>query len=96
MSFSLDIIDDSIPEQNETFILTFGLQQKYFPVYINSDRSYTITIIDDDITIIDDDEGSGKPVSCSHFHAYYTRVNCSVQSSCILWNRTVSFHNVDY
>ena len=44
----MNIIDDSVQEQNETFILSIDPQHSYFPVTINGDYSFTITIIDDE------------------------------------------------
>ena len=48
VSFSVNIIDDSVQEENETFSLTVDLQSSCLPVTINGDHSYTITIIDDE------------------------------------------------
>jgi len=48
VSFSVDIMDDKISEQNETFIVTIDLQPSYIPVLFSSNQSFTITIIDDE------------------------------------------------
>ena len=49
-SFSVNIIDDIIPEQNETFFITINVdpQHRHIPILINGDHSFTITIIDDE------------------------------------------------
>ena len=52
----MNIIDDTVQEENETFSLTVDLQSSCLPVTINGDHSYTITIIDD--------EGNDIPVCC--------------------------------
>ena len=56
VSFSVNIIDDSVQEENETFSLAVDLQSSCLPVTINGDHSFTITIIDD--------EGNDIPVCC--------------------------------
>ena len=48
VSYSVDIIDDTVQEENETFSLTVDLQPSCLPVSINGDQSFTITIIDDE------------------------------------------------
>jgi len=54
--FSVNIINDAIREENETFSLTVDLQSGCLPVTINGEHSFTITIIDD--------EGNDIPVCC--------------------------------
>jgi len=56
VSFSVNIIDDSVQEENETFSLTVDLQSSCLPITINGDHSFTITIIDD--------EGNDMPMCC--------------------------------
>jgi len=56
VSFSVNIIDDTVQEENETFSLTIDLQSSCLPVTINGDHSFTITIIDD--------EGNDMPPVC--------------------------------
>ena len=52
----MNVVNDSIQEENETFSLTVDLQSSCLPVTINDDHSFTITIIDD--------EGNNIPVLC--------------------------------
>ncbi|XP_065905004.1 uncharacterized protein [Dysidea avara] len=48
VSFSVDIIDNTVQEKNKTLSLTVDLQSGCLPVTINGDHSFTITIIDDE------------------------------------------------
>jgi len=52
----VNIIDDTVQEENETFSLAVALQPSCLPVTINGDHSFIITIIDD--------EGNDIPVCC--------------------------------
>ena len=54
--FNVNITDDTIQEENETFSITFDLPSSCLPVTVNGDHSFTITIIDD--------EGNDIPVCC--------------------------------
>jgi len=60
VSYSVDIIDDTVQEENETFSLTVDLQPSCLPVNINGDQSFTITIIDD--------EGNDISVCCMCYY----------------------------
>jgi len=48
VSFSVNIINDAIQEENETFSFVVNLQSGCLPVTIKGDDSFTITIIDDE------------------------------------------------
>ena len=48
VSFSVNIMNDAVQEENETFSLTVYLQSSYQSVTFNGDHSFTITIIDDE------------------------------------------------
>ena len=52
----MNVVNDSVQEENETFSLTVDLQSSCLPITINGDHSFTITIIDD--------EGNDIPVCC--------------------------------
>ena len=57
-SFSVNIIDDKVKEENETFTVTLSLQSDDGQLFINEHHSFTITIIDDDAIV--GDKGSNK------------------------------------
>lgn len=47
-SMSINIIDNTIQEPNETFNVSFHLQESCLPISIIGNNSFTITIIDDE------------------------------------------------
>ena len=48
----MNIIDDTVQEENETFSLTVDLRPCCLPVAINGDHAFTITIIDDEGIVV--------------------------------------------
>ena len=58
VSFSINIIDDTVQEENETFSLTVDLQSGLLLVTNNGNHSFIITIIDD--------EGNDTLVCCMY------------------------------
>ena len=49
---NVDIIDDTVQEDNETFSLAVNLQSTCLPVFIVDDQLYNITILDNEGIVI--------------------------------------------
>lgn len=47
-SLSIEVIDDAVQEQNETFVITVQIQPSCLPLVINGNNNSTITIIDNE------------------------------------------------
>jgi len=71
VSFSVNIIDDAIQEENETFSFVVNLQSGCLPVTIKGDDSFTITIIDD--------ESNDIPTVCQWFLCVISLIELTVQ-----------------
>ena len=47
-SLDIDIIDDTVKEQNETFLITVHIQDSCLSLVINGNDTFTITITDNE------------------------------------------------
>jgi len=52
VSFDIAIIDDNLQEENETFSMSVILDSGCLPITINGDSITTITIVDNEGTIL--------------------------------------------
>ena len=51
-SFDIEIIDDTVKEQNETFLIAVRIQDSCLPLVIDGNDTFTVTIIDNEGTYI--------------------------------------------
>jgi len=52
VSFDIAIIDDNFQEENETFSMSVTLDSGCLPITINDDSTATITIFDNEGTVL--------------------------------------------
>ena len=47
-SLKIEVNDDTVKEENETFLISVYIQDSCLPLVINRNNNFTITVIDDD------------------------------------------------
>ena len=51
-SLDIEIIDDTVKEQNETFLIAVRIQDSCLPLVIDGNNTFTVTIIDNEGTYV--------------------------------------------